>query len=1033
MKKCFLLTWLFVLAALVPAYAGEIPVHEVKLPEMKAVAPAVIENETVCVKYEGGEKGQGGAKITFTSKEDGYKKIIISYDHAHMTGHDVKMRYYMNLPDDALEGGVNFEATNIANGRWGRFTDTHIAVPVKKGVNTFRLASNQNSAGWNFYVDKICYSEATFATEAEVPQRFIDVPRPQNLLDRFESEILDNNRMVRIIDTEASEGGYKYITVGQGRTAQYDNIDFGNENITSLTIRHKSDNCIPYVQILLDAETILAEGNLPCDDMDFTWTQTTFYFPPVNGKHSLSIHVVYGNAMLNWMQFGKETEIQEEIVPIRDTKSDTWVAVDDLGRVAPTLYDVGYSRQNRFVGMFYFVWHQTKNTALYDHNAAYNAGGVEAVWDVMAQGGLGYQHYWSRPYFGYYRAGDEWVIRKHATMLKNAGVDFIFFDNSNDICYPGTLQVIFNVWSQMRKEGIDTPQVSFLFGDHDDRSNRQSTNVYYYFMKSGKYDDLWFRWEGKPLVLAVGEAVENEEVRNSMTFRKSWAFNGWTGGGKGRWPWLAESPQRPGKDEEGNIEQVSVACGFHANTSTGRSYHDGKQPTDGLGAFEFELETTPLGLAYAEQWETAYEVQPPLVMITGWNEWWAGRWEGSGSHTANTYISDINDERKKHQYVDNFNPEFSRDLEPEDGKLGDNYYQQTVQAIRKYKGVRDIPTAYGAKDIQITADFSAWKTVNPTYYDTLGDIAHRNEPATSGDEVYVNETGRNDIDIAKVSLFGDSVSFYVAAKDSFIGTDTQNFMNLFINSDGDYTTGWYGYDYLLNRSRDGKVLSIEKHQDGWNWIKVGDAPYAMGEKELQVKIPLSVLGMQSDIASFDFKWADNSVTTDKIMDFYDLGDTAPDDRFNYRWKKAVPNLSEEISGKLSEQSALVMKVGSSVSYMGTMAKDSKDFVPVRVDGKILVPIRPALEYFGARLEVSPKRRVVFVVYKDQNFSISFDALKVQKDARTVIYDGPMQMINDRIYIDAEGVAALMGGQIAIDGDVVFIGNKIDKENVVSPY
>ena len=457
MKKWLLLTWLFLLAAFVPAYAGEIPVHEVKVPELEAVAPAVIENETVCVKYEGGEKGQGGAKITFASDKDGYKKIIISYDHAHMTGHDVKMRYYINQPDDTLEGGVDFEAVNIANGRWGRFEEMHMAVPVKKGTNTFRLASNQNEAGWNFFIDRICYSEATFATEAEVPQRYIDVPRPTDIYGRFEAEILDNNKVVRIYDADASEGGYKFVVISQGKTLHYENINFGNENITSLTFRHKNSNGMPYIQILLDKETVLAEGNLSCNTMDFPWTQTTFYFPPVSGTHSISIRVIYGKADLNWMQFGRETEDRREIIPVRDTKSDTWVSVDDLGRSAPTLSDVGFSRQNRAVGMFYFVWHQTKNTALYDHNAAYKAGGVDAVWDVMGQGALGYQHYWSRPYFGYYRSEDEWIIRKHATMLHNAGVDFIFFDNSNNICYPGTLQKIFEVWSKMRKEGIATP------------------------------------------------------------------------------------------------------------------------------------------------------------------------------------------------------------------------------------------------------------------------------------------------------------------------------------------------------------------------------------------------------------------------------------------------------------------------------------------------------------------------------------------------------------------------------------------------
>ena len=37
-------------------------------------------------------------------------------------------------------------------------------------------------------------------------------------------------------------------------------------------------------------------------------------------------------------------------------------------------------------------------------------------------------HHWGEPYLGYYVANDEWVIRKHAQMLTDAGVDVLFFD-----------------------------------------------------------------------------------------------------------------------------------------------------------------------------------------------------------------------------------------------------------------------------------------------------------------------------------------------------------------------------------------------------------------------------------------------------------------------------------------------------------------------------------------------------------------------------------------------------------------------------
>ncbi len=35
-------------------------------------------------------------------------------------------------------------------------------------------------------------------------------------------------------------------------------------------------------------------------------------------------------------------------------------------------------------------------------------------------------HHWGEPYLGYYVSNDEWVIRKHAQMLSDAGVDGCF-------------------------------------------------------------------------------------------------------------------------------------------------------------------------------------------------------------------------------------------------------------------------------------------------------------------------------------------------------------------------------------------------------------------------------------------------------------------------------------------------------------------------------------------------------------------------------------------------------------------------------
>ena len=59
-------------------------------------------------------------------------------------------------------------------------------------------------------------------------------------------------------------------------------------------------------------------------------------------------------------------------------------------------------------------------------------------------------------------------------------------------------------------------------------------------------------------------------------------------------------------------------------------------------------------------------------MITGWNEWWAGRWDNTlpgnrnpaqGQTIANTFVVEETDPKRCNYFVDNLNGEYSRDIE----------------------------------------------------------------------------------------------------------------------------------------------------------------------------------------------------------------------------------------------------------------------------------------------------------------------------------------------------------------------------------
>ena len=151
-------------------------------------------------------------------------------------------------------------------------------------------------------------------------------------------------------------------------------------------------------------------------------------------------------------------------------------------------------------------------------------------------------------------------------------------------------------------------------------------------------------------------------------------------------------------------EQVNVAVAQNLRASDGvvtnmsdgdargRSFHDGQEDAS-PGAVN-------QGYNFAEQWKRALRLDPPFVMVTGWNEWTAGRFStGMGSSMM---------------FVDQFDEEYSRDIEPMKGGHGDNYYYQLVANVRRYKGTP--PPAPGPRRPRRStspASFDQWRDVAP--------------------------------------------------------------------------------------------------------------------------------------------------------------------------------------------------------------------------------------------------------------------------------------------------------------------------------
>ncbi len=656
-----------------------------------------------------------------------------------------------------------------------------------------------------------------------------------------------------------------------------------------------------------------------------------------NGYFNIWMHHMTAPAYVtDWtasgMEIGKETEKAGNMMNSRDVFSDTWVSVDDEGRVTGT--DHGAVGDKK-VGIFYFLWHDVPlhggDHQIYNHAEAYKTGGVALLKETMQKGPIGFAHYWAEPYFGYYRSDDEWVIRKHTYQLTAAGVDFIFIDATNGLTYTSTYETILRVWSKMRAEGQTTPQIMFHCGDNQNVAPSSFYALWENLYSQGRYEELWFKHDGKPLIFIPRSLMRDmtAEQKEFFTVRHSWSYtrDQWYTATRGKncWPWADMYPQNPGRSPDGEVEQMIVMSGFWVNgsynTNAGRSYsyRNGGQPSDSNFGFDLVASgSSGKGIAFEEQFDRAIEVDPEIIMITGWNEWWAGRWTpgatggaGAGQWGANTYTVTNNGTWSDNYYVDCFNPEFSRDIEPVKGYYNDNYYYQMAQNIREYKGSRVPLAAFGQKAIEMNGDAAQWLSVGPEYRDAIGDTAHRDADSFVGGLHYTNNTGRNDFATCKVSRDGDNIWFYAECADTITAPSGTNWMNLYINADGRQETGWYGYDYILNRSQDSKTCSIEKFVGNeWAFETVGNADFVVSGNTIVIKVSASVLGLGS---TFDFKWADNSVSDGDIMQFIDLGDTAPNDRFNYRY---TTEAVEVIKPEVLSDDMIVLKAGSYNAFVG---------------------------------------------------------------------------------------------------------------------
>lgn len=608
------------------------------------------------------------------------------------------------------------------------------------------------------------------------------------------------------------------------------------------------------------------------------------------------------------------------VFPLKDwnTHTDTWVAVDELGRKVAMAGD-GIDREevdkDVSVGMFYYIWHGYHNefdrsvTDLLEENASNPSWGADK------------QFHWSaKPWLGYYHADDRYVIARHMQMLSDAGVDFLFLDCTNAFWYPAHVLSVMNEIDRRTALGLKSPKLTFCLNT---KTPRTLKGIYDLFYKSGEYDRFWFYYDNKPLILADKNAVDTngetvaDELKEFFTFRHSWA---WMGGDTPEcWSWLENYPQEPGWTNDGGgkkIEQITVGVAQHAHSKIGKSFHNGVQPSfDEKGL----CKETPYGYYFQEQWDRAMEIHAPIVMITQFNEWIAQRF----IIDENTPLSYVRPGAQgavgETYFIDVYNSEFSRDIEPSTHPLiRDNYYLQLVSNIRKYRGADAVPAPSTELSIDIKGAFDQWDAETVEYRDDPGDTEFSSASVQTPSTL---KRPTNDLLRSKVTQDDHNVYFYVQTVEALYPFEEADlWMRLLLNTDCDYSTGWGGYDYCVYKDTSTGLYSLMKNTGGFNWQTVAPVEYRIQGNQMHLSIPRTLIGL-SGRRDIDFKWADN-ISDDQsldIMTFISDGDVAPNGRFNYRYRgSAAPASADEITTDNScEISYQISRDGITVRNMGT--------------------------------------------------------------------------------------------------------------------
>ena len=525
---------------------------------------------------------------------------------------------------------------------------------------------------------------------------------------------------------------------------------------------------------------------------------------------------------------------------------------------SPVIWKSPEKPSEKLVGLFYFLWlgehgrhrpYDVSRITMDDPNAGYKPD--SDVW-----GGIGTYHHWGEPLYGYYYSDDEWVVRRHMKLLTQAGVDFLFFDTTNAVIYENNAKLVMAVLDEYHKAGWDVPKVMFYTNT---ASGDTVQRIYDAVYKPGFCPDVWFRMDGKPVIIANPEEC-SPETREFFNIKLAqWPNEPDKQGG---WPWMDFTrPQRVFENLNGVPECINVSVAQHPQirfgdsvlygetTNCGRAYHDGANDPD-PDAYKYCGN-------FIEQFERAIEADVPVTLVTGWNEWIAGRWQGPPERPI--------------MFVDCANYEYSRDIEMMRGGYGDNYYLTLCEYVARLKGRPAVPELKNGESITF-----------PGYPD-----GNLNRDHEGYGQTYLNMSGRHSIRSIAVENNGDAVKITLTTADPVKNPPE-------IQPESDLERMFAGFDLTCDaEDRDGsflwmfaeteagmfllnedKLMTVTEANERYTFTPAGAVTCTTDGCTLTLTVNKSSMGL-ADGGILKLRAADSRDPIETPSDFYDHGDCLP--------------------------------------------------------------------------------------------------------------------------------------------------------------